>query len=62
MFGLITKKNLRKLFGELNTNVDEAVGRDDFNFRRGIASTVDCICREFKITCPAPGYKDNGGT
>ncbi len=50
MFGLITKKNLRKILEEIYEDypIDEAAGTD-MDFRYGVAYTVNRICCHFQI-------------
>ena len=50
MFGLITKKNLRKILEEIceDYHIDDVAGTD-MDFRYGVAYTVNRICCRFKI-------------
>lgn len=50
MFGLITKKNLRKILEEIYEDypTDDVAGTD-MDFRYGVAYTVNRICCHFQI-------------
>lgn len=50
MFGVITKKNLRKILEEIYEDypTDDVAGTD-MDFRYGVAYTVNRICCHFQI-------------